>query len=937
MNAANADLQTFIGTLTTTPDGTPSVPPTEPASPVPAKDRSVSEPLQRSNQIDDQDEALSKLSRRVSGSSVARQVAAWPPVPMQKEDSLSTLHQQRERTASSSSNPPSAFRLSLSEKESKSESGLTSVTLRTLKSEQGNVQKKARYYGELDREAKKNMASMMRKASVSESLITSRSRRRKTSSPAPDTTNEAKGDNESPPSVDVVTDIPKELTEILFQSPLATIQDSISPERASVCADAKLPTPSIADSASEFVYTGVDAQEKKSVKALSSVARSSEYSFCNWLSYSEINRPEVAEKQAASSTTPTSSDVFVDTKRPTLRHRTDQSIASVHSVDSYCVVSKRPPLREAPPLVMHGKHASIDSGNTTAENTFTFAEKFPENSGRSAHQRAQPILSVASGESAPSFAALERPGINTKFFVPNDPLLSTLTSPSKEQVAKINAMHEPTSPSTIPPSSAGSMLDAGYTSSESLFDKPRQAMSSTSSIASVFAPNFPEQASCGNLFSKTRPKSLVSNYSDIGVTGVERVTPVRCLDGEVVKAKAFEPASPCEQVQKNRSARPPPLHIVNTSETQSNLPSPPLASSPIKVKPLDTGSKPAVRVRPRGSGHRRSKTPYNRPLTITEPICETQEEAPDLCHSASRSRGSSNTTTDTTNSLPDSATQNAEPEPETSMVLRRYYTLQREAQEEIEHSRSLWEDTPYSFEELSCEQFPPTQSIFVLTNPLSAFQSPTEPEAIANFLDYSRRLYFELPAEMRARRRALAAPYTVPIGNDDAPESPVVDVVFKDLSTWDHRRGRKASDEKPRSRKVSEEKVRARKVSEEKGRVRKVSEGKGRTRKVSEKRTRKKSAPSNAPSLPSRAFTPFVDAASAPLPVKLSEDGAKLESAPLSPKANSLGRSKTTAKIALKLDTKAKTSMPTVPSKENTLKTKHSNEGLLERFVSCMR
>lgn len=190
---------------------------------------------------------------------------------------------------------------------------------------------------------------------------------------------------------------------------------------------------------------------------------------------------------------------------------------------------------------------------------------------------------------------------------------------------------------------------------------------------------------------------------------------------------------------------------------------------------------------------------------------------------------------------------------------------------------------------------------------------------------------------MRARRRALAAPYTVPANgsSERLPESPTLDVIFKDLSTWDHRRTRKVSEEKGRARKVSEERIRVRKVSETKGRVRKVSEEKGRTRKVSEKRPRKKSTPSNAPSLSTRTFTPFIDSVNAQAPVKLSEDGVKLEAAPFSFSMNSIGRSRPAMKAMVKLDTTKTTiqekSSKEKLSKENVLHTKGSVEGLLER------
>jgi len=209
----------------------------------------------------------------------------------------------------------------------------------------------------------------------------------------------------------------------------------------------------------------------------------------------------------------------------------------------------------------------------------------------------------------------------------------------------------------------------------------------------------------------------------------------------------------------------------------------------------------------------------------------------------------------------------------------------------------------------------------MLLTPGAAFEPPKQPGEMKDFLNESRKFYVELPSELRARRRARAAPYCVPSSptQSEMPESPTVDDVFKDLSTWDHRRVRKVSEGKIRTRKVSEERVRSRKNSEEKGRARKMSEKK--TKKV---------APPPVPSLSLRTFTPFVDSVNAQ-PTQITEEGLKLEPASLNSTVNSLGRAK--VKVNTKLAAKQEPSQNTqnTTSKENVLRSKHSVEGMLER------
>jgi hypothetical protein len=731
LNAANADLQTLIGTLdlSATPDGTPSIPASSPAPAPTGKvhipeakligNRRASEPMQSSKTVGgiyERDKAEAKVLRRKSGSGVAQQVAAWPPVPPSKvsasaieNEVKSVKPRQRTRTSSSISNPPSAFNPKHTLIEKEGEVDVPSLTLRTLRAEQGNVQKKAKFYCELDKEAQLEKSLKNRRISQPDaSEAVPRVRRRPVSFPALDSDSQSADDTVKVttlrPVVDVVTDIPAELTDILLHQaktdtaqPLASSPSpSHGPSRDDLAlANVSSPT----ESSQEFIYNGVDAQIAQSP---SSIAHSSDYSLCNeFSSYDEISRTEVVTVQPSQSVS-SPADVFMGESHPPL-HRTDQSIASLESVASYCVVSKRPPIQRIPPMVIHGKQPSIDSSNMSAEDTFAFAgENMPNVFGRSAHRRAGSIFSVTSTESGMSLGAMNRPGIGDKLFTFNGPLSDISASPSVDGNAKVGGISEPSSPSTIPASSPGSVLDGGYTSTDSLFDKPQHRMSSSSSIASVFGPNSSEKVSRGNLFGAVRPLSLVSNYSQVGmISDNEQQTPVRCLDGEVVRPKAFEPLSPCEQAQKTRLAVKPALRVVNIFEGAEKPPPTPVSDLTAKLSASER--QPASRVRPRGSGHRRQQALYSRPHAITESICEAQEEVPDLYHSPSRSRGSSNTSTDTAGSTSESAVAIAEPEQENTMVLRRYYTFQREAQEEIGQSQLVWGDTPFSFDELSGE------------------------------------------------------------------------------------------------------------------------------------------------------------------------------------------------------------------------------------------
>jgi hypothetical protein len=183
-----------------------------------------------------------------------------------------------------------------------------------------------------------------------------------------------------------------------------------------------------------------------------------------------------------------------------------------------------------------------------------------------------------------------------------------------------------------------------------------------------------------------------------------------------------------------------------------------------------------------------------------------------------------------------------------------------------------------------------------------------EIDQVEEFLDASRKSFVELPKELRARRRARAAPYLVPSsGSSDENGHSPLETTFKDLSTWDHRRTRKVSDDKPRPRKLSEEKIRVRKVSEKKSKRSHLS----------------------ALSLPSRRFNPFTDA-QPESPTTPTEEGTKRAPSSLNSTVNSISRARAAKKLVEKLE------IPTPPlrdasGKENALRPKRSIEGMLER------
>jgi hypothetical protein len=468
------------------------------------------------------------------------------------------------------------------------------------------------------------------------------------------------------------------------------------------------------ESTQEFVYTGVDADSKRHTKSKPSVALSSDYSLCQeFSSYDEVSKAEFTPLKEIKSESPVPpSDVFLE--RPPAQapptHKSEVSVASMESLASYCMISKRPTIQPIPPLVIHGRQPSVESTGLSMEDTFSFLGPSQPLTGviRAGHRRTRSVTSISSGpsrrttnrgstnsgHSRTSLTALGRPDVGDKMFSSNLPGIAA--SPlSSDQSVDFTAS-EPTSP--VSP-------DAGFTSSESLFERPRhRGSSSSTSVASVFGLDAREKASKGNLFGSRRPMSIVSNFSEASPRSDNGS--LECFDGEKVSSKVLDQLSPCDQnkrkrVVPKRNAIPKFEHPIKDEG---------LLSKTIDLNIIDKllaqeiAAASADCSKPRSLGHRKGKSTLPRPLTIAvESIREVQEDLPALSHSPSRSRGSSSTSGAGSTQVDhgDASVAVAEAEPETGMVLRRYYTLQREAQEEIQHSRRLWEDTPFSTDEIS--------------------------------------------------------------------------------------------------------------------------------------------------------------------------------------------------------------------------------------------
>ncbi|KAG8800268.1 hypothetical protein FRC16_003252, partial [Serendipita sp. 398] len=456
LNAANEDLRTLLETadLSVTSAGTGSAGTMTPAAentPVSKRATTVlpsaslermSSPVKPPKDSIAFEESSSPPRRRASKSSrVIQQAAAWPPAaPSKDQTSLRPTDlpapSQRERTRTSSSSntvPPSAFNLRLNLEKEKDEA---SLTLRTLRSEQGNVSKKAQFYGDLERRAtlEPDFGVRDRRTSYPQNNSLPSSRSRQSSFPAVAATAATVSGRvrQNEETLEVVTEAQAQADS--SENPVVT--------------DSPGATPSSDSSTDVFVYTGVDAQSPKPV----SIAPTSEYSFCNeFSSYDEVSKTEIPSLVASpleqiSPAVVHSGDIFSDPAAPKaeLGHRKQESVVSVESDASYCVVSKHAAVEPAPqPLALHKPQVSIDSTDQYVNDTFAFASKknlFPgvpsHRSGviRPNHRRNRSVVSVSSAQSrrsrvsnhsaasSLSLNALSRPSVGDKMMLSRQPL-----------------------------------------------------------------------------------------------------------------------------------------------------------------------------------------------------------------------------------------------------------------------------------------------------------------------------------------------------------------------------------------------------------------------------------------------------------------------------------------------------------------------------------
>ena len=667
--------------------------------------------------------------RRASGLAITSQVTAWPPVAStgnptsssQSDPILSDLQiQQRSRT---SSVPPSAFNRILSVTlDSNPNESAPSLTLKALRATRGHVLQKAKFYGDLDREASAAMEARDRRLSYQEDRGVARlaplTQSKLVDSSDVDSEKEKNG---LMPPIDIVTDIPEELRNILAQRSASVMADPVAgvpePEGSSTVVSSD---PRGADctqeSTQQFVYTGIDAESRQLPEAAPSLTLSSEHSLCQeFSSYAEVSEGGPTPKKDKPEPPVESPDVFSEkpTAQARLAHESEPSVVSMESMPSYCMVTKRPAVQPIPPLVIHGRQTSLESAGLSADDTFAFASRpFAGSSQpltgviRSGHRRTRSVTSVpngsskrtmnrgssSSGDGELSFARLGRPEMGEKMVYSNLP--GIMASPLNSDRTIDFTASEPTSP--VSP-------DVGFTSSDSLFGPSHNAG------ASIFGLEGAEKALKGNLLGAQRPTSVVSDPNETGpLSDNGSHATLECFDGERVSSKILDQMSPCDQNKKKRvvskrrgipSFDPPTKDDGLASRTEIDL------NAIDKLLAEEIASTFTDRPKSRSPGRRKGK---QRPSTIAvDSNCEVYVDLPALYHSPTRSRGSSSTSGagSTQTDHCESSVAIAEAEPEVGMVLQRYYTLHREAQEEIEHSRQLWEDTPFSMDELSGQTF----------------------------------------------------------------------------------------------------------------------------------------------------------------------------------------------------------------------------------------
>jgi len=112
-------------------------------------------------------------------------------------------------------------------------------------------------------------------------------------------------------------------------------------------------------------------------------------------------------------------------------------------------------------------------------------------------------------------------------------------------------------------------------------------------------------------------------------------------------------------------------------------------------------------MRPRTLGHRRD-TSQSQISVLKEIIKELQEEAPALLYSSTHSHHSSASdySLASPRRVPNGVVDIVEGTDNRIVAHGRYRTLRQEAEEEVNRSRYVWEDTAFSVYTLNCTLFP---------------------------------------------------------------------------------------------------------------------------------------------------------------------------------------------------------------------------------------
>jgi hypothetical protein len=291
-----------------------------------------------------------QLSRRASGSGlVSAQVAAWPPAPPSRDptsppqqDAQPIAPRLRTRTSSSSTSaPPSAFQRLIAKEKDEEGNKIPSLTLSTLRSEQGNVARKAKYYSELDREATTGMELGVRNRKMSYPEDGSQGpRRRSRVFSDPSSASQPEIDSLLPLSPsetvdDPVDDLPEDLTIILSDKSRQLSPTAIDSEECTSPSTVVAITPtSTVASPQESIHTGIFARYKPKTSTSPSKRKKADGNS----SLGEIRLSDILSMRRSDSS---KKDIFQEDK-PTQ------------------------------PLSLHGRHLSNGTSNGSIDNTFEF-------------------------------------------------------------------------------------------------------------------------------------------------------------------------------------------------------------------------------------------------------------------------------------------------------------------------------------------------------------------------------------------------------------------------------------------------------------------------------------------------------------------------------------------------------------------------------------